>query len=69
MFFRTTSWVMLFFNALTKEWIEVKLKKIAFYSSLSLAHFSLSAMYEVVGEAVLPNSFFKTAKLHRESCS
>jgi len=37
--------------------------------SLFLAHFSLSAMYEVVGEAVLPNSFFKTAKLHRESCS
>jgi hypothetical protein len=36
---------------------EVKLKNIAFHRSLS--HFSLSIMHEVVGETVLPNSFFK----------
>jgi hypothetical protein len=32
-----------------------------------LPHFSLSTMYEVVGEAILPNTFFKTAQLHLES--
>jgi hypothetical protein len=36
---------------------EVKLKNIAFHRSLS--HFSLSIMHEVVGETVLPNSFFQ----------
>jgi len=37
----------------------MKLKK----SSLLqlLPHFSLSTMHEVVGEAILPNTFFKTA--------
>jgi len=34
-----------------------------------LPHFSLSTMYEVVGEAILPNTFSKTAQLHLESHS
>jgi hypothetical protein len=33
-----------------------------------LPHFSLLSMYEVVGEAILPNIFFKTAQFHLESC-
>jgi hypothetical protein len=37
----------------------MKLKKIAYCSSLS--HFSISSMHEVVGEAILPNIFSKTA--------
>jgi len=45
----------------------MKLKKVAYPSSLT--HFSLSSMHEAVGEAVLPNSFSKTAQLHLESCS
>jgi len=32
-----------------------------------LSHFSLSTMQEVVGEAILPNTFSKTAQLHLES--
>jgi len=38
-------------------------------SLLHLSHFSLSIMHEVVGEAILPNTFSKTAQLHLESCS
>jgi len=34
-----------------------------------LPHFSLSTMHEVVGEAILPNTFSKTAQLHLESHS
>ena len=34
-----------------------------------LSHFSLSTMHEVVGEAILPNTFSKTAQLHVESHS
>jgi hypothetical protein len=45
----------------------MKLKKVAYPNSLP--HFSLSSMHEAVDEAVLPNNFFKTAQLHRESCS
>jgi len=57
----------LFFYALTKKCREEKLKKVAFHSSLS--PFSLSAVHEAIGEAVLPDIFFKAAQLHRESCS
>jgi len=32
-----------------------------------LSHFCLSTMHEVVGEAILPNIFSKTAQLHLES--
>jgi hypothetical protein len=45
----------------------MKLKKVVYPTSLSLI--SLSSMHEPVGEAILPNSFFKTAQLHLESCS
>jgi hypothetical protein len=38
------------------------------YSS-ALSHFFLSSMYKIIGEAILPNNFFKTAKLYLESCS
>jgi hypothetical protein len=41
----------------------MKLKKVAYCSSLS--HFSLSTMHEAVGKAILPNTFSKTAQLHR----
>jgi hypothetical protein len=34
-----------------------------------LPHFSLSTMYEGVGEAILPNTFSKTAQFHLESHS
>jgi hypothetical protein len=34
-----------------------------------LSHFSLSTMHEVVGEAIFPNTFSKTAQLHLESHS
>jgi len=34
-----------------------------------LPHFSLSTMHEVVGEAILPNTFSETAQLHLESHS
>jgi hypothetical protein len=30
-----------------------------------LPHCSLSTMHEVVGEAILPNTFSKTAQLHK----
>jgi len=56
-----------FSSPLTKIWVGMKLKKIAYCSSLP--HFSLSSMHEVVVEAILPNIFFKTAQLHLESCS
>ena len=45
----------------------MKLKKVAYCSSLT--HFSLSTMHEVVGEAILLNTFFKTTQLYLESCS
>jgi len=34
-----------------------------------LPHFSLSTMHKVVGEAILPNTFSKTAQLYLESHS
>jgi hypothetical protein len=37
----------------------MKMKKVAYCSSLS--HLSLSIMHEVIGEAILPNTFSKTA--------
>ena len=40
----------------------MKLKKVAYCNSLF--HLSLSIMHEVVGEAILPNIFSKTAQLH-----
>jgi hypothetical protein len=41
------------------EWREVKPKKVACHSSFP--HFPLSAMHEVVGEAVLLNNFFQNS--------
>jgi hypothetical protein len=43
------------------SWDEAK-KKVAYCSSLP--HFSLSTIHEVVGEAILPNNFSKTAQLY-----
>jgi hypothetical protein len=34
-----------------------------------LPHFSLSTMHEVAGDAILPNTFSKTAQFHLESYS
>jgi hypothetical protein len=45
----------------------MKLKKVAYPSSLP--HFSLSSIHEVAGEAILPNTFSKTAQFYLESCS
>jgi len=47
------------------SWDEAE--KSSYYSSFP--HFSLSSMHKVVVEAILPNTFFKTAQLHLESCS
>jgi len=58
--------VKLFFFS-HKEMSWMKLKKVAYCSSLP--HFSLSSMHELVDEAILPNTFSKTAQLHLESCS
>jgi hypothetical protein len=49
--------VKLLFYALTKEWREVKLKKVAFHSSLPFP--SLSATHENVAKVVLPIVFQK----------
>jgi hypothetical protein len=46
------------------NWDEAE--KIAYCSSLP--YFSLSSMHEVVSEAILPNTFFKTVQLHLGSC-
>jgi len=66
--FKTASWMKLFFFSSYKDisWDEAE-KKVAYYSSLSLI--SLSTMHEVVCEAILPNTFSKTAQLHLESHS
>jgi len=37
-------------------------------SLLQLSPTFLSTMHEIVGEAILPNNFSKTAQLHLESC-
>jgi hypothetical protein len=42
-----------------------QLKKLAYCSSLS--HLSLLSMKEVVGEAILSNTFFKIAQFYLES--
>jgi len=42
----------------------MKLKKVAYCSSL--LHFFLSSMHEVVGEAILPNTFFKQLSFIRK---
>jgi hypothetical protein len=46
--------VKLFFSSSRKHISWDEAKKIAYHSPLS--HFSLSSMYEVIGEAVLPNN-------------
>jgi len=65
--FKTASWVKLFFPSSHRDISWMKLEK----SSLLqlLPHFSLSTMHEVVGKAILPNTFSKTAQLHVESHS
>ena len=62
-FLKIAHGVKLLFYALKEEWREVKLKKVAFPSSL--IYFPLSTIHEVVGETVLPNSFSKIAQLHQ----
>ena len=64
---KKVSWVKLFFPSSHKDISWMKLKK----SSLLqlLPHFSVSTMHEVVGEAILSNTFSKTAQLHLESHS
>jgi len=59
--------VKLFLLSSHKDISWMKLEK----SSLlqPLPHFSLSTMHEVVDEAILPNTFFKTAQLQLESHS
>jgi len=64
---KTVSWMKLFFFFSHKDMSWDEAKKVAYCSSLP--HFSLSSMHEVVGEAILPNTFSKTAQLHLESCS
>ena len=56
---KIASWVKLFFSSSHKYISWMKLEK----SSLLqlLPHFSLSTMYEVVGEAILPNIFSKNS--------
>jgi len=49
----------LFFFSSYKNMSEMKLKKVAYSSSLP--HFFLPSMQEVVGEAILPNIFSKIA--------
>jgi len=63
---KTALWVKLFFPSSHKDISWMKLEK----SSLLqlLPHFSLSTMH-VVGEAILSNTFSKTAQLHLESHS
>jgi len=46
---------------------EGETEKVVFHSSLP--RFLLSAMHEVVGEAVLPNNFFKAAQLHKKKAA
>jgi len=46
----------LFFNAPTKERIEVKLRKVAFH--ISFSHFSLSVMHKVVGKVIFAKHVF-----------
>jgi hypothetical protein len=57
--FKTASWVKLFFFSSHKNISGMKLKKVAYCSSLS--HFFLQSMQEVVGQAILPNFFSKIA--------
>jgi len=62
---KTVSWPKLFFFFSRKDmWDEVEKSSLL---QLSLPHFSLSSMQEVVGEAILPNIFFKTAQLYLKS--
>jgi len=65
--FKTALTMKLFFFPSHKNmsWDEAEKSSL----SSSLPHFSLPFMYEVVGEAVLSNNFFKTTQLHLESCS
>jgi len=65
--FKIALWVKLFFLSSHKNISWMKLKKVAYYSSLSLI--SLSTMHKVVCEAILPNTFSKIALLHLESHS
>jgi hypothetical protein len=61
-FFKTVSWVKLLFYALTKEWRGVKLEKVVF---TALPHLHLLSMHK----SCFAKQIFKTAQLHRESCS
>jgi len=67
---KTTLWVKLFSPPLTKtyiSWDEVEKSSLL---QLSLSHyFSLSTMHEVVDEAILSNTFSKTAQFYLESHS
>ena len=54
--YKTVSWVKLFFSSSHKTRVMVKLKKVAYSSSLFPRFFFLS-MHEVVGEPILPNIF------------
>jgi len=56
---KTASWVKLFFHSSHKNISWMKLEKNSLLQLLP--HFSLSTMHEVVGEAILPNTFSKTA--------
>jgi len=60
--FKTASWLKLFFSSPHKNISWKKLEKSSLLQLLS--HFSLSTIHEVVGEAILPNTYLKTAQLH-----
>jgi len=51
--------VKLFFFSSHKNMSGMKLEKIAYCSTLP--HFFLPSIQEVVGEVILPNTFFKVA--------
>ena len=44
-------------------------KKVAYCSFFLISLSQVSTMHEVVGKAILPNTFSKTAQLHLESHS
>jgi len=59
---------MLFFLSFHKDisWDEARKKSSLLYFIL---YFSLSTMHKVVGEAISPNTFSKSAQFHLESHS
>jgi hypothetical protein len=64
---KAASWVKLFFFSSHKDMSGDEAEKVVYCSSLP--HLSLLSMHKVVGEAILPNTFLKTAQLNLESCS